>query len=117
MSQKKRIAIGSILTESNLLGGVPIDMDWFERYELYRGEAMLQVATGVVGGMLQVLRQQRAQPVPLLYASTCPGGPVKSGCYAQLKNELIERLRRDLPVDGVLLPLHGAAAVEDIGDL
>ena len=59
MNHTHRIAIGSILTECNLLGGVPIDMDWFERYELYRGEAMLQVDTGVVGGMLQVLRQQR----------------------------------------------------------
>lgn len=117
MSQTKRIAIGSILTESNLLGGVPIDMDWFERYELYRGEAILQIDTGAVGGMLAVLRQHRAEPVPLLYASTCPGGPLTSECYARLKGELIERLQQALPVDGVLLPLHGAAAVEDIGDL
>ena len=117
MSPTKRIAIGSILTESNLLGGVPIDMDWFERYELYRGEAILQIDTGAVGGMLAVLRQHQAEPVPLLYASTCPGGPLTSECYAQLKGELIERLRQALPLDGVLLPLHGAAAVEDIGDL
>ena len=67
--------------------------------------------------VLAVLRQHQAEPVPLLYASTCPGGPLTSECYAWLKGELIERLQQALPLDGVLLPLHGAAAVEDIGDL
>ena len=33
----KRVALGSILTECNEFGGVPIDIDWFERYELRRG--------------------------------------------------------------------------------
>ena len=51
----QRIAIGSIFTECNQLGGVPIDLTWFERYELYRGHNMLQINTGVLGGMLQGL--------------------------------------------------------------
>lgn len=38
-------------------------------------------------------------------------------CYRQLKTELLERLRAALPMDGLLLPLHGAAVVEEIGDL
>ena len=116
MSQKKRIAIGSILTESNLLGGVPIDMDWFERYELYRGEAILQIDTGAVGGMLAVLRQHQAEPVPLLYASALAAGPIISSCYRQLRDELLERLQQALPVNGVLMPIHGSALVEDIDD-
>lgn len=115
--QNHRVAIGSIFTECNELGGVPIDLSWFERYELHRGAALLGVSNGVVGGMLQVLRAQNAQIVPLLYASTCPGGPLTAECYAQLKAELLDRLRAVLPVDGVLLPLHGAAAAADVGDL
>ena len=111
-----RIALGSILTECNEFGGVPIDIDWFERYELCRGEAVLRVDAGVVGGMMQVMRECRADVVPLIYASTCPGGPLAAGCYAQLKTELLDRLRAALPVDGVLLPLHGAATVEGLGD-
>jgi microcystin degradation protein MlrC len=112
-----RIAIGAIFTECNEFGGVPIDLSWFERYELLRGEAILAVSGGVVGGMLQVLQEREAEPVPLLYASTCPGGPLTADCYAQLKGELLARLRNVLPVDGVLLPLHGAAVVEGTGDL
>lgn len=111
-----RIAVGAIFTECNHLGGVPIDLSWFERYELYRGNAMLEIHSGVVGGMLEVLREQQAVPVPLLFASTCPGGPLTSDCYQQLKTQLLARLGRELPVAGVLLPLHGAMTVEDLAD-
>ncbi|MCE7987975.1 MAG: M81 family peptidase [Caldilinea sp. CFX5] len=117
MSKTKRVAIGAIFTECNHLGGVPIDRSWFERYELVRGEAILRIDNSVVGGMLQVLRAAGVAIAPLLWASTCPGGPLTADCYAQLKTELLDRLRQALPVDGVLLPLHGAAAAEGIGDL
>ena len=113
----QRVAIGSVFTECNQLGGMIIDMSWFERYELCRGDEILRIGSGVVGGMLRVLREAGAEPVPLVWASTCPGGQVESACYAQLKGELIAGLRDALPVDGVLLPLHGAAAVENVDDL
>ena len=116
MKNRPRIALGSILTECNEFGGVPIDIDWFERYELCRGEEVLQVDAGVVGGMMQVMRECETEVVPLIYASTCPGGPLTAACYAQLKMELLDRLHAALPVDGVLLPLHGAATVEKLGD-
>ena len=117
MGETKRVAIGAIFTECNHLGGVPIDLSWFERYELVRGEEILRIDNSVVGGMLQVLREAEVDIAPLLWASTCPGGPLTADCYAQLKTELLDRLRQALPVDGVLLPLHGAAAAEGIGDL
>ncbi len=112
-----RIAVGSIFTECNQLGGVPIDLGWFERYELRRGDEILAVDKGVMGGMLELLRRENCTPVPLLFASTSPGGPLTADCYAQLKGELLDRLTAALPVDGVLLPLHGAAAAEGTGDL
>ena len=62
------------------------------------------------------MRECEAEVVPLIYASTCPGGPLTAECYTQLKTEFLDRLRAALPVDGVLLPLHGAALVEDLGD-
>lgn len=117
MAEAKRVALGAIFTECNHLGGVPIDLSWFERYELVRGTAILQIDNSVVGGMLQVLKEAAVEVAPLLWASTCPGGPLTADCYTQLKDELLARLRQALPVDGVLLPLHGAAAAEGIGDL
>ena len=114
---RHRVAIGSVFTECNQLGGMLIDMSWFERYELCRGDEILDVTTGVVGGMLGVLGERNAITVPLVYASTCPGGLVEAQTYADLKGEIVDRLKASLPVDGVLLQLHGAAAVEDIDDL
>lgn len=116
MKSGSRIALGSILTECNEFGGVPIDIDWFERYELCRGDEVLQIDAGVVGGMMQIMRECEADVVPLIYASTCPGGTLTTECYTQLKMELLDRLRASTPVDGVLLPLHGAATVQGLGD-
>ena len=112
-----RIAIGSIFIECNQLGGVPTGIDCFERSELNRGPVVLQQEAGVVGGMLRVLRARNAQTEPLLVATACPGGTLTASCYAQLKEELLDHLRRSLPLDGLLLPLHGAAAAEGTGDL
>ncbi|MEM7134879.1 MAG: M81 family metallopeptidase [Chloroflexota bacterium] len=117
MDQPKRIAIGTIFTECNELGGIPIERSWFERYDLLFGHEMLTVDSGVLGGMLNVLREESAEILPLLFAQTCPGGPLTADCYVELKQELLERLANVLPVDGVLLPLHGAAAAEGTGDL
>ena len=114
---RSRVAIGGILTECNHFGGILTDMARFEQYELCRGEQIMQIESGVVGGMLQVMRDRGARMVPLVYASTCPGGPLTASCYSTLKTELLDRLRGRLPVDGVLLAQHGAAAVEDIGEL
>ncbi len=111
-----RVAIGSILTECNQFGGSPIDLDWFERYELRWGDEMLAIDAGVVGGALQELRGAGARVTPLLAASTCPGGCITADCYQRLRGELLERLRLALPVHGVLLLLHGAAVAAGVDD-
>jgi len=36
-----RVAIGGIFTECNQFGGERIDMDWFARYDLRRGDEIL----------------------------------------------------------------------------
>src|SRR5436309_806419 len=102
------IAVASIFTECNHFGGNPTDLACFERYELRRGADILGLDAGTVGGMLGVLRERQANIAPLLVASTCPGGPLTSACYRQLKGELLERLQAASPVSGVLLALHGS---------
>ena len=111
-----RVAIGSLLTECNQFGGSPIDMEWFERYELRWGDDVLAIDAGVVGGALRVLTEADAEVAPLLSASTCPGGCITAACYGRLRDELLDRLRAALPVDGVLLLLHGAALAEGVDD-
>ncbi len=111
-----RIAVGGIMTECNHFGGLPIDIGSYEASTLHRGNQVLQHTTSVVGGMLHALRGQEAMPVPLIFASMCSAGPMTRECYLQLKDELFERLKQALPVDGVLLPLHGSALVDGLDD-
>ena len=103
---RKRVAIGSILTECNQFGGTPIDIQCFERYELRKGTDVLEVDTGVVGGMSQVLEENQVEIAPLLYASSCPGGSITAECYFQLKKELLSQLKNVMPVDSALLPYY-----------
>jgi len=104
-----RVAVGAIFTECNELGGLPININDFERHELRRGKELLSVDSGALGGMLGVLKERACTPIPLLWASCPPGGVLTSECYSDLRKELLSALRTMLPVAGVLLPLHGAA--------
>jgi microcystin degradation protein MlrC len=54
--------------------------------------------------------------VPLVHARALPGGAVEREVYESLKRELLERLRAALPLDGVLLDIHGAMSVVGIVD-
>ena len=116
MTRRPRIAIGGILTECNHLGGLSIDLKTYADNELLRAEEILSCDTSVVGGMLNVLNAGNADAVPLLYASACAGGPIVASCYAQLRGELLDGLRNALPVDGVLMPIHGSALAEGNDD-
>jgi microcystin degradation protein MlrC len=117
MSPASPIAVGSIFTECNHLGGKPTDLACFERQELTRGPEIFRQPSGAVAGMLGVLGERQRPIAPLLVASACPGGLLTSDCYRTLKAEMLDRLRHALPVAGVLLALHGSVAVEDVDDL
>ncbi len=111
------IALGSLFIECNHFGGCPADMATFQRGGLHRGEEMLGLTAGTIGGMLKTLQDAKRTVTPLLSASACPSGPITAECYEELKTEFLHRLRKALPVDGVLLALHGAAAGEGVGDV
>jgi microcystin degradation protein MlrC len=113
------VAIGGILTECNHFVDGAIDLDSFLRSELFRGDELLGLKTGVVAGMVQALTAGDQDVRPLLFASSCPGGPLTTSCYRTLKAELLERLTQVIKfdsLDGVLLPLHGAMVAEQVPD-
>ena len=116
MQKKYSVAVGGLMIECNHLGGVPADMAAFEENELRRGDELFG-HPGVVGGAIDVLSERDTRVLPLLLATCCSQGPVTAECYDRLKAELLDRLRRVMPVDGVLLALHGAAAAEGTGDM
>lgn len=53
---------------------------------------------------------------PLFHARAIPGGPVDPDSYTRFRTSFLEELAATLPVDGVLLIMHGAMHVPGLDD-
>ena len=65
-----------------------------------------------VGGMIDGLEDRDWEPIPTFYAAALPAGTVTESAYKVLKAEMCARTQAALPLDGVLLHLHGAMVSE-----
>lgn len=109
-----RIALAEVAQETDSFSPLAADLSDFEEYGLFFGSEILERMRGVgpIGGFLQIASERRCpvDVVPILRAWGSAGGTISAGAYAFLASKLIEGLRQALPVDGVFLSLHGAAA-------
>jgi microcystin degradation protein MlrC len=70
-----------------------------------------------VSGAMSVFAQEAGcEAVPLLAARALAAAPIRQEVYDALLEELLTRLRAALPVDGVLMVLHGAMMAQETGD-
>ncbi len=101
-----RIAIAGIGHETNTFSTLRTN---YSDFRIRRGEECVQ------GELWDSLRTQ-AELAPCLVAGATPNGLVAFDAYQALKQEVLDRLKAELPVDGLFLDLHGAMHVERIGD-
>jgi microcystin degradation protein MlrC len=113
-----RIAIGQVMEESNTFVRQRADLAHFRANQLLRGDEVLRLrSTRVeVGGFLAALEPAGVTVVPTIAANCVSSGPVDRATFDILVGELVDRLARAWPVDGVLLALHGAMVVDDDPD-
>ena len=115
-----RIALGTISHEANTFSPHATDWPDFQAHILRRGPETLEglegTNTGEAGALSVLADQPGCEVVPLLAARAISGGPVVSEVFHALLDELVSRLRSAMPVDGVLLVLHGAMVAEDESD-
>jgi microcystin degradation protein MlrC len=114
-----RIAIASLMQESNSFSPLPTTIETFESYFIHRGAEILTgygEALTEVPGFLSVLAETGTEPVPLIAAYAAASGTVTRAAFDALVGEMEVRLRAAGPVDGLLLALHGALVVEDEPD-
>ncbi len=116
-----RIAIGQLWQETNTLNPLATTRQDFEAFGVLRGaELVAQMAeTNELGGFIQSLRRWPEQPeiVGLARLPAWPSGRATAETFEWLRRELVESLRQALPVEGVLLALHGALAAEEHPDV
>src|SRR5919204_6285718 len=118
-----RIAVGGIRHETNTFSTLRTRL---QDFHIRRDDAIMQSAVWEpfqgwndaqgCNGPHGLAERDPVMFLPTLDASAAPHGLVERAAYLQLKHELLERLTRALPVDGVYLDLHGAMEVEAIGD-
>ena len=111
-----RIAIGSLMQETNTFVPLPTTLRTFEAFYLYRGDEMLSrygAARVEVPAFVSVFRNAGAEVVPTLAAHAGASGIVARADFDMLLGEMLDRLRAAGRVDGVALALHGAMVVED----
>ena len=114
-----RIAIGSLMHESNTFVATLTTKQDFASYLLcYDADLFSTFAStpSEIGRFLDVLQEHGISIIPTLAANAMAGGPVQQGDFDHLLGDLTTRLRAALPVDGVLLALHGAMSTEQHPD-
>ncbi|MEO2011423.1 MAG: M81 family metallopeptidase [Pirellulaceae bacterium] len=119
-----RIASAGIQHETNTFSDVPTRLADFERdsdcgSQFVGGDRiadLYQDTNTIHGGYLAGAISVEADIEPLLCARAQPSGRVDRDAFEHLMGLLIDRLRGALPVDGVLLDLHGAMATDDHDD-
>lgn len=110
-SASPRIAIGGILHETHTFMEQPTTLAEFAMGSLCRGEDIPREMSGTrsgVGGMIEGASARGWRLLPTLYATAMPAGTVTEDAYQALLTDLLRRTRAALPLDGVLLALHGA---------
>jgi microcystin degradation protein MlrC len=112
-----RIAIGQLWQETNTFNPLPTTRQDFEEFGVVRGSQIIEKFhdTNELGGFIQSLRAwpERPEIVGLVRLPAWPSGRATTETFAWLRDELVSSLRAALPVDGILLALHGAmVAVE-----
>jgi len=117
-----RIAIAHVAQESCSFTPARTSIDSFRRYGLYEGAEILDKLRGIgpIGGFLAEGEEQQIAytPLPLLHATGgAAGGPLTAATLDYLEERLTVTLERVLPVDGLFLSLHGAAAAENDPDV
>ncbi|MDE0632171.1 MAG: M81 family metallopeptidase [Caldilineaceae bacterium] len=107
-----RIGIASLNHESNTFASFPTTLSDFR---FVRGQEIIEQYRPTfheVGGFIAGAEAYGYEIVPLMGAVATPAGAVEAEAYEALTDELLGLIRDAMPLDGLLLGLHGAFVAE-----
>ncbi|NLV73141.1 MAG: M81 family metallopeptidase [Chloroflexi bacterium] len=115
-----RVAFGLFQHEANSFCPQPTNLAGFQRHYYKAGAELLETTRGIAtedAGALAVLcSQPDIEVVPLLGVKAGSGAAIERDTYQSLRDDLLRRLEAAMPVDGLLLVLHGAMMAEGEDD-
>lgn len=111
--------IACIGTETNTFSNMPTGDENFSETMLCHGDGSLR-GRHILSGALRVWRrmveERGAEVVESLAAFAEPAGITVRTVYEKLRDEILDDLKRAMPVDAVLLSMHGAMVAEGYPD-
>ena len=114
-----RIFTASLATETNTFSPVPTDLSSF-KMAFYAGPGEHPETPTLCSSPIVALRARAKQDRFTLIEGTAtwaePGGLVNRQTYEGLRDEMLLQLRTALPVDAVILGLHGAMVAQGYDD-
>ena len=114
-----RIFTAAIVTETNTFSPIPTGLRAFELHGIQHGRRARFQKTNELAAVVrwrELAEQDGHTVVESIGAVAEPGGLTVARVYETFRDELLEDLRNALPVDVVLLYLHGAMAAQGCDD-
>lgn len=114
-----RIFTASLATETNTFSPIPTDRASFEQ-AFYAPPGQHPDTPTLCSSPIVALRKVTARENLTVIEGTAawaePGGLVQRQTYENLRDEILQQLAEALPVDGVILGLHGAMVAQGYDD-
>ncbi|MFT4012282.1 MAG: M81 family metallopeptidase [Paracoccus sp. (in: a-proteobacteria)] len=116
---RTRIFTASLAIETNTFSPVPTDMQSF-RAAFYAGPGAHPDTPTLYSSVVPILRRRgQAEGFTVIEGTLCwaePAGLIQRQTYEILRDQTLGELRAALPVDGVVLGLHGAMVAQGYDD-
>jgi microcystin degradation protein MlrC len=116
-----RIAVGQLWQESNTFNPLATTRRDFEDFGVLLGQDLVErmAETNELGGFIQALKKwpERPEIVGLARLPAWPSGAATRDTFIWLRDVLVNAMMRAMPVDGVLLALHGAMVADGAPDV
>ena len=112
-----RVATGGLSHESSTFTPVPTTIESYRERFLFEGDDILHTFAGTntpIGGFIEGAHAHGFELVPTLFGEPQPSLPTPRPLYDELLGRILDGLEKAMPLDGVLLELHGSMAVGDL---
>lgn len=111
-----RVAIAGIVHETNTYCHTTTDA---KQFRALRGEKFFRMrgTETTIGGAIDECERRGFEVVPIMVANAQPSGTIEEAVYEDFKQEILESLADQMPLDGILLDLHGAGVTTHLDDL
>lgn len=114
-----RVFISQLVMESNTFAPIPLGRGAYEELGIHHGDASTVAPEGVFAPLALWRRLAASaghEVIEGLAAQAQPGGRTLRGVYEEFRTEIVDTIRAAMPLDIVLLNLHGAMSAVDYDD-